>query len=280
MPFIRVSTETSYSFPEGAPDLRGYEVRTGVDDEKAGKVDDMLVDDSGSPRYLDVDLGFLKKHVLLPVGHAMADPDREVVVLPGLAKDDLERIPDAVEEGAVDREYEQRLAGAYERPLTDDRMYARPEYEPGPGFSPATGAGAASLARVDQLEEIEVADYDPDPRGWDVVTAEGEHVGRVEHLIGDTTAMRVRYLSVALDQHEDVAERRKVLVPVGFADLDTDDRKVRLDWMESSRIRSLPGYEGTLDRAYIDRLHTELDRDTGERWYEHPRYSTRRLYGS
>lgn len=283
MPFIRVSSDSSYKFPAGARDLRGYEVRTGIDDEKAGKVSDILADDTGAPRYLDVDLGFLKKHVLLPVGHATADTEREVVVLPGLAKDDLERIPDAVEEGAVDRDYERRLTGAYDRSLVGERTYARPEYEPGSAFGAGAGAGAESLARVDQLDEIEVADYHPDPRGWDVVTTDGERVGTVDHLIGDTTAMRVRYLSVDLEEHGDVSEPRKVLVPVGFANLDTDARTVRLDWMESSRIRSLPAYQGTLDRAYTDRLHEALDRPgdrSGQRWYEHPRYSTRRLFGS
>lgn len=276
MPFTRVSSQTDYTFPTGTSDLRGYEVRTAVDDEKAGKVSDILLDDTGAPRYLDVDLGFLQKHVLLPVGHALADPDREVVRLPGMKKDDLERIPESVEATAVSRDYERRVTSAYDESLAGERTYARPEYEPGPL---AASGEAATLARVDQLDEIDVADYHPDPRGWAVRTADGEHVGKVDHLIGDTSAMQVRYLAVTLDQ-DLVPDRRTVLVPVGFADLDTDDRSVRLDWVESSLIRDLPAYEGTIDRTYTDRLHQALDRGPAARWYEHPRYSTRRLYGS
>lgn len=279
MAFMRVSTETGYRFPAGAFDLRGYEVRTGIDDAKAGTVHDILADDTGVPRYLDVDLGLMQKHVLLPVGHAMADPDQEQVVLPGLEKEDLERVPEAVEDAAIDRDYEKRLSSAYGHTLSGERTYARPEYGATAPFRAADSAGSGSLARVDQLDEIDVADYDPDPRGWDVVTADEEHVGRVEHLIGDTAAMQVRYLVVALDSGE-ADEARKVLVPIGFASLDTDARKVRLDWIESALIRSLPAYQGTVDRAYTDRLHQTLDREPGERWYEHPRYSIRRLYGS
>lgn len=282
MPFTRVSSRTDYRFPTGLSDLTGYEVRTAIDDEKAGKVSDTLVDESGEPRYLDVDLGFLQKHVLVPVGHASADPEGEVIRLPGMTKDDLERIPETVEAGAIDREYERSVTSAYGQSMAGERTYARPEYEPGPlSGSAAGGAGVAStkMARVDQLNEIEVADYDPDPRGWGVVTADGQRVGKVDHLIGDTEAMRVRYLTVALDD-DTSAGRRKVLVPIGYANLDTEDRSVRLDWVESSLIRDLPAYEGTVDRAYTDRLHQTMDRGSGERWYEHPRYSTRRLYGS
>ena len=49
-------------------DVRGWDVRTDLDDEKVGSVDDMLIDDSGRPRYLDVDLGLLRQGKADPKG--------------------------------------------------------------------------------------------------------------------------------------------------------------------------------------------------------------------
>lgn len=274
MPLSRLSRRDDFQFSEGMRDVRGFEVRTDLDDNKVGKVDDVLVDDTGAPRYLDVDLGFLKKHVLLPVGHARSDREDEVVRVRGMVKEDFEAIPEAVE-GEVNREYETRLAGAYDERLTGDRLYGRPAYT---GWS-RTGRRTQApepVERVDQLSELEVAEDSPDPRGWDVVTADRERVGRVDHLIGDTEAMKVRYLSVEMVGDTD----RKVLIPTGYVDLDRDAKEVRLNALETENVRRLPEYRGSFDRAHAERIHTELDRvDLGPRWYEHPRYSTRGLYG-
>ena len=48
-------------------DGRGWEVRSEADDDKVGTVDDVLMDASGMPHLLDVDLGVFKKHVLVPL---------------------------------------------------------------------------------------------------------------------------------------------------------------------------------------------------------------------
>ncbi|MBW3552863.1 MAG: PRC-barrel domain-containing protein [Gemmatimonadetes bacterium] len=273
MALTRVSGRERHDFGEGY-DVRGREVRTDVDDEKVGKVDDVLVDDNGSPRYLDVDLGFLKKHVLLPVGHARTSRDEDVVRVRGMVKEDFETIPEAIE-GEVDRRYETRLAGAYDARLSGDRAYGRPMYI---GWSDRsrTVTPPESVERVDQLQNVDVAEGQPDPRGWVVVTADGERVGRVDHLVGDTDAMKVRYLSVDVAGGSD----RKVLIPTGYVDLDTDANEVRLNALESENVRRLPEYQGRFDREYAERLHTELDSfELGPRWYEHPRYSTTGLYG-
>ena len=56
------------------------------------------------------------------------------------------------------------------------------------------------LARLDDLDDVRIAEGDPDPRGWDVLAADGRAVGRVDTLIADTAAMKVRYLDVELDE--------------------------------------------------------------------------------
>lgn len=49
-------------------------------------------------------------------------------------------------------------------------------------------------ARMSELGDYRVSDEDPDPRGWSVVGRDGATIGRVEDLIVDTAAMKVRYL--------------------------------------------------------------------------------------
>jgi sporulation protein YlmC with PRC-barrel domain len=53
----------------------------------------------------------------------------------------------------------------------------------------------------------------------------GEKIGSVEELILDTQAKKVRYMVVDLDENELRLEHRKIVIPIGFAELDsrTDD---------------------------------------------------------
>ncbi len=63
-------------------DGRGWEVRSEADDDKVGTVDDVLMDASGMPHLLDVDLGVFKKHVLVPLGKAGTGTPGEPTVSP------------------------------------------------------------------------------------------------------------------------------------------------------------------------------------------------------
>jgi sporulation protein YlmC with PRC-barrel domain len=65
------------------------------------------------------------------------------------------------------------------------------------------------LARLGELSGYKVADGDPDPRGWEVVAADGQRVGHVEDLIVDREAERAQYLDVRLERGGD----RHVLIP-------------------------------------------------------------------
>lgn len=79
------------------------------------------------------------------------------------------------------------------------------------------------LTRLSDLSGYEVADGDPDPRGWEVVTQDGIRVGRVEDLIIDREAERARYLDVRLDKPG--AVDRHVLVPTDAVQIGRDDRE-------------------------------------------------------
>ena len=78
-----------------------------------------------------------------------------------------------------------------------------------------------------RLQELDRSDFEivkgePDIRGWDVKDARGQKIGEVEELIIDATEKKVRYMVVDLDDNKLNLNHRKVLVPIGLAELDSD----------------------------------------------------------
>jgi uncharacterized protein (TIGR02271 family) len=54
-----------------------------------------------------------------------------------------------------------------------------------------------NLKPLTELPDYKVEPGDPDPRGWTVVSTDGRSLGRVEDLVIDTSAMKVRHLIVS-----------------------------------------------------------------------------------
>lgn len=292
MPFTPLSRHSSHKFEEGTFDVRGWEVRTQLDDEKVGKVDDVLIDQEGNAPYLDVKLGMFKKHVLLPIGQARVDEREDVVWVPGMEKNHFEDIPEYEhDESTINREYEDRLTAAYGGAYTGSQYYSRPEYESGyaargadrEASTRSAGAGASAqgseeLKRLDKLDDFEVAEHEPDPTGWRVIGGDGSEIGKVDHLIADTGRMKVRYFDVDIDS-DLIGEKRDVLVPAGYARLEESDRTVRVDAMNRTNAADLPAYTGKIDREYENRLNERLSSGyTDESRYRHPRYDAQRFY--
>jgi photosynthetic reaction center H subunit len=285
MPLRTLSKTPDYRFAAGTCDVRDWKVRTRADGEDVGKVDDVLVDDAGTARYLDVDLGIFRKHVLLPIGQAQVDTTDDVVWVTGMTKEQLEDIPSYDHDATrIDDAYETSLGRAYRADVPAERYYDRPEYL-APWWrahrheeaSADVGTTHARLRRLGELDDYEVADDDPDPRGWTVEGRDGERIGTVQELIVQPAAMTVRYLDVELDRYRDrsasepVPEDRHVLVPVGFARLDAD--KVVLDAFSAAQLGELPAHPGDFDRSYEDDVRTHYGRRlTGENRYLHPMY--------
>jgi hypothetical protein len=142
------------------------------------------------------------------------------------------------------------------------------------------------LARLDDLDDIRIADGDPDPRGWDVLSADGRTVGRVDTLIADTAAMKVRYLDVELDEKAlGLEEDRHVLIPIGGAALHEKEDIVYLATLPSARLRMLPPYRhGMLTRPDEQFYREEFDAgyapsERGADFYAHAHFDDRRFLG-
>jgi uncharacterized protein (TIGR02271 family) len=76
----------------------------------------------------------------------------------------------------------------------------------------------------------QVAEGEPDVRGWDVITSDQRKIGEVDDLLADPAAMKVRFLTIDLDH--DVARGstdRTVRVPIDRARLQESEHKVLLD---------------------------------------------------
>jgi uncharacterized protein (TIGR02271 family) len=117
------------------------------------------------------------------------------------------------------------------------------------------------IAPLSELDGYKVADGNPDIRGWNVTTQDGRKVGEVDELIVDTEAMKVRYIAVDLD--EDVAgSDRKVLVPIGAAQLDDDEDRVLVIGISAEQFATLPEYRReSFDRGYESTLLSSYERD-------------------
>jgi len=163
-------------------------------------------------------------------------------------------------------------------------------------LSNRSNAGAAGvLVHTRELDDFELPDDAPDPRGWDARSADGTKIGKVDDLLFDTSERRVRYIEVALDRSiaKDTG-RDYVLIPIGQARLNDDDDDVVVD-LSRTEIATTPRYDRTqLSRDYETSLRSWLrerkadvrsavrgdimsDRDVG--FYSSPEYDDRRFFG-
>jgi uncharacterized protein (TIGR02271 family) len=121
------------------------------------------------------------------------------------------------------------------------------------------GTEAARLARLGDLDDYDVADGEPDVRGWNVRTSDGRHGGRVAELIADLSAMEVRYLDVELDKEAlRLGQTRHVLVPISIAALDEKAKAVDLG-VSATELIATPRYD---PRSFL-----AADEDVLRRWY-------------
>lgn len=145
---------------------------------------------------------------------------------------------------------------------------------------------APHLSRLDEMRHYKVADGDPDVRGWDVKTSDGTRVGKVDTLIVDTDALKVRYLDVELDARARAADdaERHVMLPIGTALLDEKEDCVLLGARSSGELDRM----STAGRTALDRnaevamrRHGDRDyKDDGDDFYAHPDYDQDRFFGT
>ena len=137
-------------------DVRDWNVRTRGDDEDVGKVRDVLVEDTGEARYLDVDLGIFRKRVLVPVERTNADAADEVVWVDGITKDGFKDIPKY--DGDIARlnaDYREGLLRGYSAAETSSGSTAGGATAAGSGSTMGRGADGGTNVHRARSEEAE-----------------------------------------------------------------------------------------------------------------------------
>jgi hypothetical protein len=147
-----------------------------------------------------------------------------------------------------------------------------------------------SLRRMKDVDaDFKVSDEDPDVRGWDLIGSDGEKLGEVEELIVDTSAMKVRYLDIEIDDDLIVSndDDRHVLIPIGAVNLDYENKFVIAPHLTDQSISSIPAYHGEeISRDFEHKIITAFSPTyqpgsiSDDRFYEGEHFNTNRPSGS
>ena len=142
----------------------------------------------------------------------------------------------------------------------------------------------------DRLHELnrsnfEIAKGQEDITGWDVLDTQRNKIGKVDDLVFDKESMKVRYIILQVRKDKDIGldEKRKVLIPIGTAELDKDNDHVILPNMTVSQLNTIPEYDK-------DMLNREMETKTvntvtggtamaaGNDFYNHEVFNDNNLY--
>jgi sporulation protein YlmC with PRC-barrel domain len=119
--------------------------------------------------------------------------------------------------------------------------------------------------RLQELDRsnFQIVDGEPDIRGWDVKNASGQKVGEVEELVLDAQERKVRYMVVDLDNNDLKLDHRKVLIPIGLAELDRKDDDVLIPNVSPQQLGELPEYDRSNLTGDVERrIFSTLERRT------------------
>jgi hypothetical protein len=111
------------------------------------------------------------------------------------------------------------------------------------------------LAALSELPDYRVSADNTDPRGWAIIDSNAVPVGTTTDLIIDLQALTARYIVCSVSRDT----TRMVLIPTGFARLDTDACTVHLDFLTVADIANLPTHTGLpLSEAFSATMESVL----------------------
>jgi hypothetical protein len=114
--------------------------------------------------------------------------------------------------------------------------------------------------KYDHLVELggsdyEIVDGEPNIKGWDVKNELGELIGKVDELLFEQQSRQVRYLVVELNEKLGLDNYKKVLVPIGIAELYKDghaqDEEDNIDSQDNIRDKTIADVESGYDTEEI-----------------------------
>jgi photosynthetic reaction center H subunit len=142
------------------------------------------------------------------------------------------------------------------------------------------------------LEELdgsdyEIADGEPHVKGWHIKDHSGANIGKVHDLLFNPSTRKVRYLIADLEARVFGVENRKVLIPIGLAELHITKDEVYLPAITIAQLAAAPDYiresfkpedEITVRNVFSDDIDIQQTWDE-QKFYEHDHYNERNFYG-
>ena len=89
----------------------------------------------------------------------------------------------------------------------------------------------------------EIVDGEPDIIGWSIRDSSDRKLGVVHDLLFEPEEQKVRYIVAHLKDNDFDLDRRKVLIPIGVAQLHENADNVILNAIQPWQIRALPTYD-------------------------------------
>ncbi|MEO7214207.1 PRC-barrel domain-containing protein [Mucilaginibacter sp.] len=134
--------------------------------------------------------------------------------------------------------------------------------------------------------DYQIVDGEPDITGWNVLDTNGYKFGEVDDLLFDPQSRAVRYLVVELQANgTDIADDRNVLIPIGVAELHTNDDDVIIPNVSALQLYTLPVYEpGVLTPENEVAIRNIFEGGSAGPYeavgfYEHEHFNEDRFYG-
>ena len=102
-----------------------------------------------------------------------------------------------------------------------------------------------SFSRLRELRGsgYEIVDGEPDIIGWSIRDTADRKLGVVHDLLFEPEQQKVRYIIAHLKDNDFDLDRRKVLIPIGVAQLHENNDNVILNAVQPWQIRALPTYD-------------------------------------
>ena len=138
------------------------------------------------------------------------------------------------------------------------------------------------LVRLEEAKDFDIAKGSRDIRGWHVKTPDGRDIGKVDELIVDQAAKRVRYMDVKVDRKAlGIGDDRHILIPIGAAQLNEDGKNVMIERLPARGLAEAPAYSrGPITSEYegmVRDYYGAVGNDDAANYYGHELYDDGRV---
>lgn len=150
---------------------------------------------------------------------------------------------------------------------------------------------SAPLEHLEELKDSDykLADHQPDIYGWNAVDATGKAVGVVHDFLFDRNEKEIRYLIVKLQGGGTAKGEKKIIIPIGKAQVNKQKRKVTVQKSNLEELLNIYVYKNVKNLAIRDEkeilsaFSSESMEDVDYKkhhFYNHEAFDEERFFGT